>query len=229
MVSNTGKIKALPKFHKTNKDYSSIGYMQKEKILSVYYDKKSGYGRIGLTKNGKTNRKYIHRLVAEAFLNNPNNCPEVNHIDGNKENNNVNNLEWCNHSDNIKHSYVILGRKQNTMKPIYSRNEKGIKKYDSKADAIQYLKTIGYEKCNYARINVAIKTKGVAYGFRWDEELIDLIEVGDIVEIFDVLNEDVIYIWSEEMLKALKEDIKNGIRIRRILTHEQFEVNSYKV
>ena len=61
------------------------------------------------------------------------------------------------------------------------------------------------------------------------KNIIDLIEVGDIVEIFDVLNEDVIYIWSEEMLKALKEDIKNGIRIRRILTHEQFEVNSYKV
>lgn len=61
------------------------------------------------------------------------------------------------------------------------------------------------------------------------KNIIDLIEVGDIVEIFDVLNEDVIYIWSEEMLKALKEDIKNGIGIRRILTHEQFEANCYKV
>lgn len=58
------------------------------------------------------------------------------------------------------------------------------------------------------------------------KNIIDLIEVGDIVEIFDVLNEDVIYIWSEEMLK---EDIKNGIGIRRILTHEQFEANCYKV
>ena len=62
-----------------------------------------------------------------------------------------------------------------------------------------------------------------------EENLVELVEVGDIVEIFDVLNEDVIYIWSEEMLKALKEDIKNGIGIRRILTHEQFEVNCYKV
>lgn len=61
------------------------------------------------------------------------------------------------------------------------------------------------------------------------KNIIDLIEVGDIVEIFDVLNEDVIYIWNEEMLKALKEDIKNGIGIRRILTHEQFEANCYKV
>lgn len=61
------------------------------------------------------------------------------------------------------------------------------------------------------------------------KNIIDLIEVGDIVEIFDVLNEDVIYIWNEEMLKALKEDIQNGIGIRRILTHEQFEANCYKV
>lgn len=62
-----------------------------------------------------------------------------------------------------------------------------------------------------------------------EDNLVELVEVGDIVEIFDVLNEDVIYIWNEEMLKALKEDIKNGIGIRRILTHEQFEANCYKV
>lgn len=61
------------------------------------------------------------------------------------------------------------------------------------------------------------------------KNIIDLIEVGDIVEIFDVLNEDVIYIWNEEMLKAVKEDVANGIKIRRILTKEQYEANCYKV
>ena len=61
------------------------------------------------------------------------------------------------------------------------------------------------------------------------EDLIDLIEKGDIVEIFDVLNEDVIYIWNEEMLKAVKEDVANGIKIRRILTKEQMEANQYVV
>lgn len=60
-------------------------------------------------------------------------------------------------------------------------------------------------------------------------QLIDLVEVRDIVEIFDVLHEDIIYIWSEEILKALKEDIENGIQIRRILTQEQFSENCYKV
>ena len=65
------------------------------------------------------------------------------------------------------------------------------------------------------------------------KQLIDLIEVGDIVEIFveifDVLDEDVIYIYDKEMLKALKEDIKNGAKIRRILTHQQYMANCYEV
>lgn len=61
------------------------------------------------------------------------------------------------------------------------------------------------------------------------KQLIDLIEVGDIVEIFDVLNEDVIYVWDKEMLEALKEDITNGIKIRRILTYQQYMANCYKV
>ena len=61
------------------------------------------------------------------------------------------------------------------------------------------------------------------------EDLIDLIEKGDIVEMYDVLNEDVIYIWNEEMLKAVKEDVANGIKIRRILTKEQMEANQYVV
>ena len=62
-----------------------------------------------------------------------------------------------------------------------------------------------------------------------EENLVELVEVGDIVEIFDVLNEDVIYIWSEEMLKALKEDIQNGIKLVSIATKEQFSNIEYKV
>lgn len=61
------------------------------------------------------------------------------------------------------------------------------------------------------------------------KNIIDLLKVGDIVEMYDVLNEDVIYIWNEEMLKAVKEDVANGIKIRRILTKEQYEANCYKV
>lgn len=61
------------------------------------------------------------------------------------------------------------------------------------------------------------------------KDITDLLKIGDIVEIYDVLNEDVIYIWDEEMLKAVKTDVNNGIGIRRILTKEQYKQNCYKV
>ena len=57
----------------------------------------------------------------------------------------------------------------------------------------------------------------------------DLIEVGDIVETFDVLHNDIVYLWNEEMLKALKEDIENGIGIKSIVTHQQFNSIKYEV
>lgn len=64
-----------------------------------------GYKYYRLSKDGKKKMFYAHRLVAEAFIENPNNLPIVNHIDGNKLNNNVKNLEWVSASDNIKHAH----------------------------------------------------------------------------------------------------------------------------
>lgn len=61
------------------------------------------------------------------------------------------------------------------------------------------------------------------------KNIIDLIEVGDIVHTRDVLNEDIVYIWSEEYLKALKEDLKNGIELVDILTKERYQANCYTV
>lgn len=63
----------------------------------------------------------------------------------------------------------------------------------------------------------------------FSENIIDLIEVGDIVFIQDVLNNDFVYIYDEEMLKAVKEDVEEGLEITEILTHEQFEKICYKL
>lgn len=63
-----------------------------------------GYTKIGLTLNGKPAPKFLHRLLAETFISNPNGLPCVNHIDGNKLNNNLRNIEWISYADNTAHA-----------------------------------------------------------------------------------------------------------------------------
>lgn len=67
----------------------------------------TGYLRVVLYKDGKRKQQSVHRLVATAFLENPDNKPMVNHIDGVKANNELTNLEWCTASENLAHAYSI--------------------------------------------------------------------------------------------------------------------------
>ena len=68
--------------------------------------KSNGYLQVNLYKDGTRKHFYVHRLVAEHFIPNPNNLPQINHKDKNKENNNVNNLEWCDNSYNVLYSDI---------------------------------------------------------------------------------------------------------------------------
>lgn len=72
-------------------------------ILNNYYGNKN-YAQVTLVKNGKRFLFLVHRLVATAFLKNPKNYPCVNHKDGNKAHNSINNLEWCSYSHNNQHA-----------------------------------------------------------------------------------------------------------------------------
>ena len=102
-VSNLGRVKSLPKFHRTSKFYSSIGYMSKEKILKPL-KQSCNYLQVDLCDiNGKRRKKYIHKLVAEAFIPNPNNYKYVNHKDEKKTNNKIDNLEWCSFDYNLNY------------------------------------------------------------------------------------------------------------------------------
>lgn len=91
-VSNLGNVKVLDRIvNSAIKNNTKV--KRKGRMLKQYI--KQGYPQVTLTLNNK--RKYcnVHRLVAEAFIPNPNNLPQINHIDENKLNNNVDNLEWC--------------------------------------------------------------------------------------------------------------------------------------
>ena len=78
----------------------------------------SGYLNVVLCKYGKLYNRSVHRLVANAYISNIDNKPQVNHIDGDKKNNNVNNLEWVTASENQKHSYKVLNRNRREKKLI---------------------------------------------------------------------------------------------------------------
>lgn len=94
LVSNKGRVKSL----------KYLGHKGVERILKPCVDGK-GYLRIGLTKDGKKATMKVHRLVATAFIPKSYGKTEVNHIDGNKTNNAVENLEWCTTHENIQHAY----------------------------------------------------------------------------------------------------------------------------
>lgn len=78
--------------------------------LKPIVNKKTGYVSHTLGFNKKQTTYYVHRIVAQAFIPNPDNKPCINHKDGNKQNNCVENLEWCTYSENHKHSYDELSR-----------------------------------------------------------------------------------------------------------------------
>ena len=96
-VSNLGNVKSLkfgPRNHAKQWD---------EKLLKIGITN-CGYCKVQLHKDGRSQMKYVHRLVAEAFLPNPQNKPQINHIDGDKTNNLLSNLEWCSPGENQSHA-----------------------------------------------------------------------------------------------------------------------------
>lgn len=96
-ISSLGNVKSLY-------GWDGHAYITREKILHPA-PTTTGYYKVKLVKDGHRKDHKIHRLVADAFISNPMNKKQVNHKDGNKLNNDVNNLEWCTASENSQHSY----------------------------------------------------------------------------------------------------------------------------
>ena len=153
----------------TNYEGSDLGQIRNTKTNYILKGRlsKSGYLQVSLTDKETKKQKnyYIHRVVAIHFLENLDNKREVNHKDGNKLNNNVDNLEWVTPSENQKHRQKILGKTKTSQRKIgkFNKNHVLIEEYPSIVDAA---KSFGKSRVN---IDNALQGKQkTAYGFIWE-------------------------------------------------------------
>lgn len=103
-VSNLGNVRSMER----TVAYGKASYVRPSKMMKVTVGKNL-YCRVTLTKDAKQTQVYVHRLVAMAFIPNPDNLAEVDHIDANPSNNRCDNLRWVTHSENMRHMFE-LGR-----------------------------------------------------------------------------------------------------------------------
>lgn len=125
-------------------------------------EKSNSYKKVTLTKNGKLKDLCVHRIVAEAFIPNPDNLPIVNHKDGNKLNNTVENLEWCTQQYNIQsyHDSKRLKRVYCVELDMY---------FDGITRAQNYLRSIGYPKASRTLISAnCLGRVPQAYKLHWE-------------------------------------------------------------
>lgn len=167
-VSNFGNVRKLRFIN---------NICNKEKTFNITkYKQNRGYLKVILYKDGKYKNKLVHRLVAEAFLDNPNNYNDINHKDGNKENNNINNLEYCTKSYNMKHAfknnlwkspnsgrYGSNSYKAKKVAMVDKNTNKIVKTFNSIIDATHFI-----NKNNSGHIVNCCKGKlKTAYGYKW--------------------------------------------------------------
>ena len=173
-MSEFRKIKSLKFLYEVNR-FGVVRNVKSKKIVKGYVEK-NGYVRIKFENKclGGIVRTTIHRLVAEAFIPNPNNLPEVNHIDRNRANNCVENLEWCTHSENMKHSYN-LGINQeplrNHSKETRRKVTNGTNEFESISKAAEWLveeKLSKNKKSAISGIGAVVRNKIKTFGgYSW--------------------------------------------------------------
>lgn len=159
-VSNFGRVKSFPR---------QGTHINEEHILILGKNHK-GYLQCILTKKSKRNNFMVHRLVAKMFISNPEDKTQINHIDGNKENNCVSNLEWCTNGENGKHAWTNglrtkkYGKENKSAKKVvqYSLDMKQIKVWSSIIDIERELGFNNRNICACCR-----NKRPTAYGYVW--------------------------------------------------------------
>lgn len=142
----------------------------KNKVIKPFLNNK-GYVLVRLWNGGTSHSKLIHRLVAESFISNPENKPEVNHIDEDKTNNCVDNLKWVTRKENIQHSIKTGTAYQNIYGSLKNKRCKKVAQYNLEGKLLKIWNStrepehiLGYSHSN---IRIACLKNTIRYGFRW--------------------------------------------------------------
>lgn len=152
-ISNLGRVKSLAR-----NVYNQDGTFSRVKNENIKKNKlsKDGYYSVTLSVNGKSSTFLVHRLVAIAFVDNPYNYSEVNHKDLNRGNNKCDNLEWCNHKENVRYS-ANLGMYSKPFGHLNS-NSRSVTVLDDCFRIISHFECI-IDCANWLKNNLSIKAK----------------------------------------------------------------------
>lgn len=163
-VSTLGRVRTLDRVVSSEKRTQFF----KGRILKPSSEK-GGYLKVGVKVDGKWTQKKVHRLVAQTFIPNPENLPEVNHKDCNRKNNNVENLEWCTHSYNRQYREKYgVSQTEALGHPVFAINlaTLGVSHFRSQAEAGRVLGVFNQSISNV--IKGKIKQAG-GYWFKEDD------------------------------------------------------------
>lgn len=194
-ISNYGRVLSLLKYNAINKSYYERLKIKKNQIrVNGNYN----YWVINLSNQNINKNSSIHRLVAETFIPNPNNLPEVNHIDENPLNNCVNNLEWCDRLYNANYGFGMKTRDIKKSKPIIQYDINGkLRKIFLNSNEIN--KTTNYKLPNIINCCNGKENYKTAYNSKWEY-------VKNIEQIIKKYEEKIEKLQTEN--KKLKEMLK---------------------
>lgn len=169
MVSDCGRIRSVDRFTEKQHQFYRGRIISQRDSSKSHVRSKTKYKTVTLYDNGKSIDIEVHRIVATAFIENPGGKKCVNHKDGNGSNNSVDNLEWCTHSENVRHSMDILGndpRKWKSKRVLQKTVDgKLIKEWESAWEIQRQLK---FSQVSISRCCRRQKKSGIIYGYLWD-------------------------------------------------------------